>query len=388
MLLEKQVSMIENKLFSSMSEKEQRAWLKEFQLWTGRTLPRLENPSCSWAKKDREAMERGLWLISSFLFCRSFVYDASSFGEYARQIKPMRRYVDKVQEELKKYISIQTIDLTDPSLLKPHVGRPTKAEAAARKLKAEQERKEREKIQPQLFSEDNSFSESPRLEVVIPPRMPNAGTRLHLDQLKWLLSSALQDAVDSIRDLRSLAASNAEQAKALALAGGSPKDISQYAKAAAHYTEEYGKIYDKVDNELAKVYVRLGDDTRYQKQMKKQRVDIKGLRHLLRFYYNKMPDGFREQVNREIEYNDPKQAKQRAKEEDKHKAALKLMKYIVRTDKPNTPVRIRGLEKRLKELTKLIGKEKAKRYQPYIDYAKSHPGEIPGEALKGFKKKG
>ena len=64
------------------------------------------------------------------------------------------------------------------------------------------------------------------------------------------------------------------------------------------------------------------------------------------------------------------------------------MKYIVRTDKPNTPVRIRGLEKRLKELTKLIGKEKVKRYQPYIDYAKSHPGEIPGEALKGLKKKG
>ena len=81
---------------------------------------------------------------------------------------------------------------------------PTKEqkEAAARAMKAEQERIEKEANEETLFGKK---ADIPTVEPAAPATVSGSligDARLHLDQLKWLLSPTLQEAVDSVHELR------------------------------------------------------------------------------------------------------------------------------------------------------------------------------------------
>lgn len=360
-----------DKLFSTFSSEERQAWIADFQTWVSSTFPSLEDGNCSWSIDDRKQMEHGLHLINAFPFCRSFVSDSLMFQDYNRRLAAMRRCVDQVMEEVKKDISIQAVDLTNPKLLVRHRGRPTKLEQKARALEAERLIKEKEAEYPSLF-EGNVVQATP-VALHTASGSLGYGTLLHLDQWKWLMSKPLQDAVDTIRDLRSTAAAAAEKAKALAEAGVAAEKVSVYAKEAETNTEAYEHIYERVDVELATVYVRLKEDSTYKKQMLKRKVQIPELRSLLRPYYDRQPEGFKERVIQVIMQNDPRQAAIR----EKHKA-LKcrvdaIRKYLLRTDKPNTAKRIQTMTERIKELEKLIGKAEAEPYYKILENAKANP---------------
>lgn len=360
-----------DKLFSTLSAEERQAWIADFQTWVASKFPALEDALCAWSSEDREQMAHGLNLINAFPFCRSFVADSLMFQDYNRRVTAMRRCINQVLEEVKKEVSLQAIDLSDPKLLVRHRGRPTKLEQKARALEEERKQKEAETEHPSLFEEAEMKNEPIALHTV--SGAAGYGTLLHLDQWKWLMSKGLQEAVDTIRDLRSNAAAAAEKAKALAEAGVEPDKVSVYAKEAAKSTEAYERIYERVDDELATVYVRLKEDSTYKKQMLKRKVQIPELRSLLRPYYDRQPEGFKEKVIQHIMDNDPRQAAIR----DKHKA-LKcrvdaIRKYLLRTDKPNTPKRIQTMTERIKELEELIGKTETKPYYKVLEAAKNNP---------------
>lgn len=360
---------MEQKLFAAMTAAERQSWLTYFQSWVSETLPSVEKAT-TITSSLRTAIELGLSLLAAFPFCRSFVNESLRFKDYLYRLRLLRKYTDKVTEEVQKVMQTK-VDLTDPALLVPHVGRPTKEEAAARALKAEQERLAAEAAEQTLFG---TRADIPTVTPAAPNTVSGSvmgGALLHLDQLKLLLSPALQEAVETIRDLRNSAAENATRAKQMALDGKVPEKIEPYAQAAARDTEAYEHIYERVDDELAMVYVRLKEDTAYIEAMKAKKIDPTELRTTLRPYWDKIEDkdAYKAKVIEDIKANDPEQAAIREAEEKKRKQIADIIKYLSRKDKPNTPKRIETMKARFAELKTLVTPEEAAPYQLILDAA-------------------
>lgn len=359
------------KQFAAMTVDEQRGWLAEFQQWLADKLPRIESVGFMTGSV-REAFEQGLMLLSAFSYCKSFTEEALRFKDYENWIPSLRRYADQVASDVQTQIgNLRKVDLHDPSLLVPHVGRPTLDEAAARQLKAEQDRQEAEAKEETLFGKK---ADIPTIDAAAPASVSGSvggGGLLHLDQLKWLLSPELAEAVETIRDLRSLAEENSTRAKVMAEMGAKEEDVEPFATAAVDLTAKYERIYERVDEELAHVYVRLKEDTAYIAKMKAMGVDPQEKRTELRPYWDKVADkeAFKAKVIEVIKANDPEQKAIREAEEKKKKEVDALLKYLQRKDKPNTPKRIETMEARYQELIKLIGEEEAKVYRPVVDAA-------------------
>lgn len=352
-----------------MTAAQRAAWTQAYREFVSAQLPTIRNAKQS-SKELVEMMNKGLDLLTAFPFTRSFVSETRSFNSHFRVRTTFIRYCDKVTKEVQGTFG-ETVDLTDKSLLTPHVGRPTKDEAQARALAAERARQEREKNENTLFGkmgdipDDNSI-----VEGTVSGNM-TGGVGFHLDQLKWLMSDNLKEAVDTIRELRNAAAEAATTAKTLAMEKASEDRIAVYAKEAAEKTEAYERIYEQVDNEMARVYVRLKEDSTYIEEMKNKGTDPDVLRTALRPYWDKVENKevFKQQVIEDIKANDPEQAKKREAEEKKTKRKNEIIKYLTRKDKANTAKRAKGMRERYTELIALIGEEEAKPYLPLVEKA-------------------
>lgn len=197
---------------------------------------------------------------------------------------------------------------------------------------------------------------------------------LHLDQVKWLLSAPLQADVDNVRNMRATATAAAERAKLMAQQGGKPEEVAVYAQQAADATKQYETVYEHVDRELAKVWLRLRYDEQYQKEMKDRfKIDENGkvrLLSLLKPYHRKVTEAdpaFETSVRQWIDDNNPEAVARRQAAAERKAKADAIIKYLRRTDKQPTKTRIAGMQEKLKELATLIGDEEAKAYQPFID---------------------
>ena len=356
------------KQFSQMNEQERKDWLVDFQPWYATALPEIEKES----NIDREKFEQGLNFINVFGYCHSFVKESLRFKDYRSRKRLLRRFADKVAQDAQKMIGADAVvDLTNPDLLKKHVGRPTKEQALARKLKAEQDRKEAESKTQTVFG---PMSDIPTVTPVVPGTVSGSvqgGSLLHLDQLKWLMSDALQEAVGTIRDLRAKAAEASTKAKQMAEDGIDAEKVKVYAQEAVQNTEAYERIYERVDTEMATVYVRLKEDTAYREEKEKQGVDIAALRTQLRPYFDKQEDKetFKARIIEDIKAHDPKQAAAREKQEKIEAEARGIIKYLLRKDKPNTLHRVQEMKARYERLAELKGKDYADDYLPLIKAA-------------------
>lgn len=197
---------------------------------------------------------------------------------------------------------------------------------------------------------------------------------LHLDQVKWLLSAPLQADVDNVRNMRATATAAAERAKLMAQQGGKPEEVAVYAQQAADATKQYETVYEHVDRELAKVWLRLRYDEQYQKEMKDRfKIDENGkvrLLSLLKPYHRKVTEAdpaFEPSVRQWIDDNNPEAVARRQAAAERKAKADAIIKYLRRTDKQPTKTRIAGMHEKIKELATLIGDEEAKAYQPFID---------------------
>lgn len=365
---------MERKLFNQMSDAEQNAWLTDFQQWYASQLPQIEK-GAGMSADMRKAFEHGLDLLSVYPYCRAFVKESLQFKDYGARKRLLRRYADKVAQEAQATIGFaKKVDLTDPKLLEPHVGRPTLDEAAARALKAEQDRLAAEQQEQTLFGKK---ADVPVLSPAAPDTVSGSvggGELLRLDELKWLLSPELREAVETVRELRQQSDEAAAAAKALAEAGNPEEQVAPYSEAAVKFKQKYEDIYQRVDDEMARVYVRLKEDTTYIKAVQEAKADPQEWRTKLRPYWDKFDDNQKAQIKQSvidyIKANDPEQAKIREAEEKKKKQAADLIKYLTRKDKKNTPRRVNTMEERYKELVALIGEEEAKTYLPVLEAAR------------------
>ena len=352
-----------------MTAAQRTAWTQAYREFVSAQLPTIRNAKQS-SKELVEMMNKGLDLLTAFPFTRSFVSETRSFNSHFRVRTTFIRYCDKVTKEVQGTFG-ETVDLTDKSLLTPHVGRPTKDEAQARALAAERARQEREKNENTLFGKMGDIPDDNTIvEGTVSGNM-TGGVGFHLDQLKWLMSDNLKEAVDTIRELRNAAAEAATTAKTLSMEKASEDRIAVYAKEAAEKTEAYERIYEQVDNEMARVYVRLKEDSTYIEEMKNKGTDPDALRTALRPYWDKVENKevFKQQVIEDIKANDPEQAKKREAEEKKTKRKNEIIKYLTRKDKANTAKRAKGMRERYTELIALIGEEEAKPYLPLVEKA-------------------
>lgn len=178
---------------------------------------------------------------------------------------------------------------------------------------------------------------------------------LPLRMIAHLLKPAEAKLIDEMREQYATMTSNAETAKAMALAGSAPADVKPYAAAAKKAEERIEYIKLALDNAMVHALnnaaVQLNANELATLQAAAERIKE------------------RQEEGESVEIAPVKEA---VDPEVKKKVAA-IVKYLRRTDKPNTAARIKGMEQKMAELVELIGEEEASKYQPLLDDAKSHP---------------
>lgn len=314
-------------------------------------------------QEQKDAYEQGLSLLEGASNARSFIENSRKFKDYHRRTRQMIAYLNSYSNSQANAAS----SATD----KRRVGRPTKQEqleyAKLQKQKAMEEAKQ--SLFPSL-KPDTTLQPLTYNGIVANPNGESiAATMPNLMQLRPFLSTALQEQVNTVRDLRSEMASKAEQAKTMAEAN--EKAISQ-GKSAIYTEAEIAElatraveiesdilpeIFKAVDREMGECYLRLSEktgDPEYIAYVKKTfTVDPQTLRTQFKPFYEKAlsrDPRFAEQVAEKIA-NDRPEVKAARDAAAKHKAeADARIKYILRKDKPSTQTRVKGIKERIDQL--------------------------------------
>jgi len=403
-----------SKLYQEMSVEEQLTYVNDLTKFAEEKMPVLENLKDNWELSDIKEMARGLKLLSAFPFARGFAEQAMQYGDYKARTYRLRFYVDMIKDELSQGSAVKSADGKTYAFLPAmqqqvrRRGRPTREESLRQQMVGQQpldaetkkqqaianllgieivtnqtikdksneqlaeERAEREaeeaKKNPSLFGDhagESAAAASKAPTVGIPA---TDDTRLHLDQLKWLMTKELADRVDAIRGLRAVAASNAERAKVLAEQGKNPEEIETYAQAAAEATESYEKIYDDVDRELATVYYRLRYDEPYCEKFKKRynKADVSDLYPTLKPYWQKMPKEFEASVKLLIEQENPEFIAKQKEQAALKKEETDIIRYLRRKDKQASEARVKTAREKFARLEIIMGKDMAKAYKPLL----------------------
>ena len=315
-------------------------------------------------QEQKDAYEQGLSLLEGASNARSFIENSRKFKDYHRRTRQMIAYLNSCSNSQANAASSSATD-------KRRVGRPTKEEQAAyaelQKQKALEEAKQ--SLFPSL-KPDTTLQPLTYNGIVANPNGESiAATMPNLMQLRPFLSTALQERVNTVRDLRSEMASKAEHAKTMAEAN--EKAISQ-GKSAIYTEAEIAElatraveiesdilpeIFKAVDREMGECYLRLSEktgDPEYIAYAKKAfTIDPQTLRTQFKPFYEKAlarDPRFAEQVAEKIA-NDRPEVKAARDAAAKHKAeADARIKYILRKDKLSTPTRVKGIKERIDQL--------------------------------------
>lgn len=353
-------------------------WIQQFAAWRDGEYAVLCGVGEYWSSEHAAMIERGLDLMMAWPFARDFVEKTRMFRDYARRMGRVQFYMELIAKEL----TALSLPLDVPASSAPRRrGRPTKEEAAQMD-RERAEREEREAVakviagerkvavsatatQGSLFSEDSEDSENsdnskrttnsqePTAKSLFPATPMAAavamadgdGTRLHLDQLAWLMSDGLRARVATVASLRSTAAAESNQAKALAERGVAQALIEPHSLAAVDASRAVRAIYDDVDSELANIYAVLsveGDHlAAWEQRCAAQGITIAQLQAVLKPYWEKVGCPSAQKVVSP------------AKEENRHERAAKIHRirwYFMRKDRKVTAQRVETMRKYIKEL--------------------------------------
>lgn len=419
---------MKTKSYDEMTAAEQLHWVLDFSEFANNQMPVLMNLRGTWSPEHRKMMERGLQLLTAFPFALEYAETALRFGDYDRRTYRLPYYVDGIKEKISANVVVRDAGgnafayVPQMKQTQRRRGRPTREEAyqwqmmmasgqsddmetekqqaiarmlglevvtnpTGREKNNEEMRTEREakaareaKMNPGLFAEEEKSKAQGEggdgkaaaygEPTTTPPSTIAAMSqaRLHLDQLSWLLSPELKERVAAIADLRSTAASYAEQAKVMAERGDKAEVVEPVAQLAAKYTELYEKIYEDVDVELATVCYRLKNDEPFaQRFMKRFGVkDPSDIIRELKPYLSKMPPEFEVRVKAIIEHESPEYIAKVKAEKARKQEVDAILKYLRRKDKTATKKRVETSEKKFERLAQLIGDEQAEIYRPIL----------------------
>ena len=347
------------KQFSVMTPDEQQQWADQFSEFLKKQWPELEvicnTPNVKLTIDSQKQLAELMQLLVVWPFAEKFCAEGLKYGDYASRAYRLPKYVSMVLKEL---------GITEVPTARR--GRPASAETIAKREAAAKAEKQQQK----LFEPEKT--PAPTLAT---PSIPDTshGERLHLDQLKWLMSPELAEDVDKIRALRTAAASAAERAKTMSDLKAAPASIEPYAKEAAEATEAYQAIYERVDRELATVHYRLKNDGDYLKKFRERfkKDDVTDVVKLLTPYWQKMQQDaeFLVSVKQIIEQESPEFVAKQKADAEKKKEVQDILRYLKRKDKAQKPET--AIEK-FKRLEQLIGKKAAQDYKPLLDKIKNN----------------
>lgn len=360
----------EMKLFRVMMPEERLEWIQRFAEWRDREYAVLCGVGEYWSSEHIAMMERGLDLLMAWPFARDFVEKTLMFRDYARRMARLQFYMELISKEL----SALSMPLDAVPSAPRRRGRPTKEESAQME-RERAEREEREAVAkviagerkvavaaaPSLFPDYPESLESPekptangQQPTASPTATPMAaavamaagdGTRLHLDQLAWLMSDGLRARVATVASLRSTAAAESNQAKALAERGVAQALIEPHSLAAVDASRAVRDIYDDVDSELANIYAVLsveGDHlAAWEQRCTAQGITIAQLQAVVKPYWEKVGCPSAQKVVSPAE------------EENRHERAAKIHRirtYFMRKDRKVTAQRVETMHKYIKEL--------------------------------------
>lgn len=338
--------------------------------------------------EQREAFEQGLSLLENTPSAQSFIRDTRRFHDYHRRVRQLLTYLQTMQ--------------TNGQETKRRVGRPTKQEQAA--YTEQQRQKALEEAKASLFPElkpDLTLQPLTYNGIVANPNGESiAATMPHLSQLRPFLSPALQEQVNTVRDLRNEMSAKAEQAKTMARANekctnqGQPllyteAEVAELATRAVKIESDIlPSIYIAVDREIGEAYLRLSQktgDPEYIARIEQFcNIPPQNLRTLFRPFYEKAQQRdplFATAIADKIAYDRPEVKAERDRQA-KHKAeADAIIKYIMRKDKPSTKARVKGLTERIAKLRKdysdIVDEDELKGYEAILEKVKS---EVPTKA--------
>lgn len=387
------------KLYKNMTPEEQLKWITDFSTFTKEQLPVLCALGDVWVESSIKSFEKGLALMNAFAYCRDFISKSLLFRDFSRRVNLMAKYIDKIKAEIGTgtvikgangetlaYMPVMQAatrrrgrpskedmnaaiaaasgndielqkakaiaDLTGSMIVAPTSEQsPEKAaEEVARKAAEELAKKA---AQPSLFDQG--------VNVILGDK------KLHFDQLEWLVSEDLRAAMSTVSALRATAASESEQAKALAERNVAQDIIEPHSRAAVEATEAYQSIYSRVDQELAALFVSLTkepDFGGFKARLETAGQTLELLMNTLRPYYEKMGgEAFATALEASVakenaEMKTPEQIKD--EEEAKKVAATKaktlhtIRTYMLRSDVKVTPKRVEKMKEYL-EYVKALG---------------------------------
>ena len=362
----------EMKLFRVMMPEERLEWIQRFAEWRDREYAVLCGVGEYWSSEHIAMMERGLDLLMAWPFARDFVEKTLMFRDYARRMARLQFYMELISKEL----SALSMPLDAVPSAPRRRGRPTKEESAQME-RERAEREEREAVAkviagerkvavaaaPSLFPDYPESLESPEkptangqeptaLSTATPMAAAVAmaagdGTRLHLDQLAWLMSDGLRARVATVASLRSTAAAESNQAKALAERGVAQELIEPHSLAAVDATRAYRAIYDDVDGELAALYAVLAAGGEramaWSSRCAEHGITTEQLAAILKPYWEKMG----------CPAAGPEPSEVKEAEENRHERAAKIHRirtYFMRKDRKLTAKRVETMREYIKEL--------------------------------------
>ena len=333
------------KPFLSMTHEEKLSYIATLRNYLNDSIPQMQS------QFSTEVFKQGLELISAYSRTSSFLEEREIFHDYRAQVPSLVRWVETIIRESEQYVQLHAPQ-PDP-FLTPHVGRPTTEEKKAREQARAKQQEKMAQIAPKVI-------EAPEPTTVLDV-VALSGTLPTLRQIAWLMPQGIATRIDSLRDDRTAFADYSEQAKRLA-AEGKEKEASDAAHEAQSLLLKIKALYSDVDYELAVIHIRLKDDPNYRKEKEEQWKKIDEIISFTKPYYQKVSEDtptFVGEMQRIIAENSPEAIAERERKAEEKREADAIIKYLMRTDKPNTLKRIATMQERVKRLRELIGEEAA-----------------------------
>ena len=333
------------KPFLSMTHEEKLSYIATLRNYLNDSIPQMQS------QFSTEVFKQGLELISAYSRTSSFLEEREIFHDYRAQVPSLVRWVETIIRESEQYVQLHAPQ-PDP-FLTPHVGRPTTEEKKAREQARAKQQEKMAQIAPKVI-------EAPEPTTVLDV-VALSGTLPTLRQIAWLMPQGIATRIDSLRDDRTAFADYSEQAKRFA-AEGKEKEASDAAHEAQSLLLKIKGLYADVDYELAVIHIRLKDDPNYRKEHEDKWKKIDEIISFTKPYYAKVSEEtptFVGEMQRIIAENSPEAIAERERKAEEKREADAIIKYLMRTDKPNTLKRIATMQERVKRLRELIGEEAA-----------------------------
>lgn len=331
------------KEFTAMSHEEKLSYIAALRNYSNDQIPKLQSDFST------EVFKQGLDLLSAYSRTKAFLEERAMFRDYHVQVPSLIRWIEALIRESESFVR-RNAPQPDP-FLTPHVGRPTTEEKKARENARAKQQEKMAQIAPKVIEVQEPTTV---LDVVA-----LSGTLPTLRQIAWLMPQGIATRIDSLRDDRTAFADYSEQAKRLG-AEGKETEAAEAAREAQKLLVQIKGLYADVDYELAVIHIRLKDDPNYRKEKEEQWKKIDEIISFTKPYYAKVSEEtptFVGEMQRIIAENSPEAIAERERKAEEKREADAIIKYLMRTDKPNTLKRIATMQERVKRLREIIGDE-------------------------------